>query len=179
MMTKIKMMIAVALASAVSLPLAAQICKTESIVASIEADQLIDNSDGTVTDAKTGLVWSQCSIGQEWSESGCSGEPANLEWQGALQAASQFNHSGGLAGEIDWRLPNIKELGSIVEHQCHSPAINEEYFPETPSESYLSSTVQVDKSGVVQGGRSIYFGLGSDLTPQVNAKRHARLVRSN
>lgn len=189
-MTKTTTLIAVTLASAISFPLAAQNCKTDSIEPSIEAEQLIDNRDGTVTDAKTGLTWAQCSLGQEWSAAGCSGDPENFwrqgppsqadhDWGAALQAASQFNHNGGLAGEADWRIPNIKELASITERQCHEPSINVEYFPETPSAAYLSSTIEVTNGGDVMGGRAISFKTGSDIIFSNNKKRHVRLVRNN
>lgn len=178
-MSKAKLIIAATMATIVSLPAAAQTCKTDSIKATINPDRLIENGDGTVTDAKTGLMWTQCSLGQEWTEAGCSGAPTDFDWEGALQASDQFNHNGGLAKKTDWRMPNIKEIGSLVEHQCHSPAINLVYFPDTPSATYFSSTAKVDQLGNVQGGRSIDFAFGSDLTPQVSSRRHVRLVRSN
>ncbi len=67
-----------------------------------------DNSDGTVTDNATGLMWSQ-----EDSKSG-------LNWQEALEWVTQQNESNFL-GHNDWRLPNVKELQSIVDY-TRSPA---------------------------------------------------------
>lgn len=173
-----KLMIAAALATFVSLPVVAQTCK-DSIEYTVHPDQLINNGDGTVTDAKTGLMWTQCSFGQEWSENGCSGSPMNLEWDEALLAAQVFNEDGGLAEKADWRVPNIKELGSIVEHKCHSPAISLDYFPDTPSATYFSSTVKKNEFGAVAGGRTVDFTWGTDLTPEVSVQRHVRFVRSN
>ena len=164
---------------AISLPIAAQTCKTESIEPSIADDQIIDNNDGTVTDARTGLLWTQCSLGQTWTESGCEGAAADLTWKEALQASQQFNDNGGVAGHTDWRLPNIKELDSIVEHQCDSPAINLTFFPDTPSTTYLSSTVKLNGEGEPVGGRSIDFETGSDLTPEVDIQRNVRIVRGD
>lgn len=173
-----KLIIAAAVASFVSLPVVAQTCK-DSIEHTVHPDQLINNGDGTITDAKTGLMWSQCSFGQEWTAEGCSGSPMNLNWEEALLAAQVFNEGGGLAKNTDWRIPNIKELGSLVEHKCHSPAISLNYFPDTPSATYFSSTVKVDSLGAVTGGRTIDFTWGTDLTPEVSVQRHVRLVRSN
>lgn len=174
-----KILIAGALAAVIAAPVSAQVCKTDTIRPSVNPERLINNDDGTVTDAQTGLVWMQCSIGQTWAADGCSGAPTDFTWSQALQAANQFNHNGGLAEKTDWRIPNIKELGSLVEHQCTQPAINVVHFPDTPSATYFSSTVKVDTAGNVMGGRYIDFSTGSDLSPEISALRYIRLVRSN
>ena len=63
-------------------------------------NNFVDNGDGTVTDLATGLMWmKQDSLkGMDW--------PAALEYAGNLE----------LAGFDDWRLPNAKELQSIVDY---------------------------------------------------------------
>ncbi|MEX1312088.1 MAG: DUF1566 domain-containing protein [Candidatus Sulfomarinibacteraceae bacterium] len=63
-------------------------------------NDLVDNGDGTVTDLATGLVWQQ-------SDSG-----AGMSWEEALAYAEDLE----LAGYDDWRLPNAKELQSIVDY---------------------------------------------------------------
>ncbi len=64
-----------------------------------------DNSDGTITDNATGLMWSQADNGE------------GILWVGALAYAEDSE----LAGYDDWRLPNVKELQSIVDYS-YSPA---------------------------------------------------------
>lgn len=111
---------------------AAQTCKTDSIPASTPNSQLVDNGDGTVTDSKTGLMWKQCLEGI----SGTLCENNTLKkftWQEALQRSGIANADNGFAGYTDWRLPNIRELRSLVEEQCSNPAINLDRFPNTPS----------------------------------------------
>ena len=63
-----------------------------------------NNGDGTVTDHATGLMWSQADSGE------------GLLWADALAYAENSE----LAGYDDWRLPNIKELQSIVDYS-YSP----------------------------------------------------------
>lgn len=92
----------------------------------------MDNSDGTITDTKTGLMWKKCMEG--FTGNSCdTGAAAAFTWQTALQQPGVVNSGGGFAGQTDWRLPNIKELTSIVEEQCYDPAINLTRFPNTPS----------------------------------------------
>ncbi len=70
-----------------------------------------DNGDGTITDGATGLVWSQ-------SDSGTS-----MNWEEAL-AWVQTKNDETYLGYSDWRLPNVKELQSIVDYS-RSPDTSE------------------------------------------------------
>ena len=68
-----------------------------------------DNGDGTVTDAATGLMWSGVDSGDVALSLGVD---AAMSWQEALQFAENSTY----AGYDDWRLPNAKELQSIVDY---------------------------------------------------------------
>lgn len=72
-------------------------------------NSFIDNGDGTITDNATGLMWQQADDGNTYN------------WQEALKYAEDSE----LAGHADWRLPNTKELQSIVNYDATSfPAID-------------------------------------------------------
>jgi hypothetical protein len=62
-----------------------------------------DNGNGTITDAATGLMWAQ-------NDSG-----TGMDWQAALAYAAQANATSYL-GYTGWRLPNAKELQSILDY---------------------------------------------------------------
>jgi uncharacterized protein DUF1566/Big-like domain-containing protein/List-Bact-rpt repeat protein len=62
-----------------------------------------DNSDSTISDSATGLMWSQDDSGE------------GLNWQEAL-AWVQTKNAVNYLGHSDWRLPDIKELQSIVDY---------------------------------------------------------------
>ena len=73
-------------------------------------------------------MWKKCSEGQSGND--CSENSAvTYNWKEALEEIYRINSNEGFAGYKDWRLPNIKELHSIIEKQCQSPAINLEVFP--------------------------------------------------
>jgi len=63
-------------------------------------NSFIDNEDGTVTDLSTGLMWQMSDGGQA------------RNWESALEYAENLE----LAGYSDWRLPNVKELESIIDY---------------------------------------------------------------
>jgi hypothetical protein len=88
---------------------------------------LVDKNDGTVTDTATGLMWQQFEV---------EDEVPRTTWEDALTLCESLNH----AGYSDWRLPNVKELQSIVDHNAHDPAIDTTLFPNTESFGYWSST---------------------------------------
>jgi hypothetical protein len=89
-----------------------------------------NHGNGTVTDKESGLMWMQCSVGQ--SGSGCAtGSATTMNWKQALEAAQTANSGAGTFGYTDWRLPNHKELVTLIEKACYSPAINTTIFPAT------------------------------------------------
>lgn len=137
----------------------AQVCKPDSIPATTPTAQFTAHGNGTVTDTKTALMWKQCPEGQSGAD--CSiGRALYYSWEQALAHVETLNASGGFAGYTDWRLPNIKELASLVEEQCDDPAINSALFPNTASELFWSSSpVVYDKGNTWM----VYFGRGSNV----------------
>ena len=92
------------------------------------------NND-TVLDNNTGLMWKRCAEGL--SGSVCDvGTATAYNWQEALGVVNNYT----FAGFNDWRLPNIKELNSIVAYDRYTPAINSTIFPNTPSDWFWSSS---------------------------------------
>lgn len=68
---------------------------------------------GIWRDAKTGLMWDRCSIGQSWNGTTCTGQAIKLNWQDAKDYVKQFTNQQAKGGYSDWRLPTIQELDSI------------------------------------------------------------------
>jgi hypothetical protein len=73
-----------------------------------------DNTDGTVSDRATGLIWMKVDSGTLKAGRRKDGK---MNWEEALAWAENLDY----AGYTDWRLPNVKELQSIVDY-TRSPA---------------------------------------------------------
>lgn len=114
-----------AMASIPFLANSAQTCRSaEEVPATAPSSRFEDLSDGSLRDTLTGLMWAKCMAGMNGSKCTEGTVIGNYTWQQALDYAA----GSALAGHEDWRLPNIKELHSIVEVQCNSPAINLDVF---------------------------------------------------
>ncbi|MCP4401702.1 MAG: DUF1566 domain-containing protein [bacterium] len=91
-----------------------------------------NNGDGTASDLATGLTWQQADDG------------VTRNWQEALAYCEGLD----LAGSSNWRLPNVKELQSIVDYTSSYPALNTGVFTQTnPAGWFWSSTTHVGLNG--------------------------------
>ena len=125
------------------------------------------SADGSeVTDAQTGLTWRRCSAGQTWSAGTCSGGLSVYTHEAALVYA---------ASQSGWRLPNVKELRSLVDTSRVVPAIDTVAFPGTASMTYWSSTPNIQLSS---SAWSVEFNLGAvSSTARNTVVVMVRLVR--
>lgn len=102
----------------------------------VAGSRFVEQAGGSeVLDSATGLVWSRCSMGQTWAGNACVGAALLVTHEAALA------HVKAIAG---WRLPNIKELVSIVNFTRASPAVDIAVFPQTPQQPHWTSTAFVD-----------------------------------
>jgi len=169
-----KLILALSLTAVISTPALAQTCKSSSILPSNPIGQYLDNEDGTITDIVNELMWNRCSLGQNFINDNCTDIPIHYNLWGEALLAAEANKD--YAGHNDWRLPNIKELGSLVERSCVAPAIDLTLFPSTPSVPYWSNTF--DYRGInTAEGLIIDFHDGTEIIKEVSSHRFIRLVR--
>ena len=116
-------------------------------------------SGASVTDARTKLVW-QSSV-----------SPTDLSWTGALSYCEALV----LDGQSDWRLPNGKELMSILDVSLTSPTISP-VFTARPAAKFWSSSPIATFPTL---GYVINFdtGLTDDIGTDFTSLRSARCVR--
>lgn len=123
-------------------------------------NQFVDNGDGTISDEATELMWMQ------------DDHAEGMNWEEALTYAENFE----FAGHNDWRLPNVKELQSIVDYS-RSPGttqsaaidalfnsteiINEAGQADYPC--YWSGTTHSNWTTDHNGGNAAYISFGRAL----------------
>jgi len=118
-----------------------------------------DNGDGTITDRATGLMWARADgkVGMDWA--------AALAW---VQTRNAEKH----LGYNDWRLPNAKELQSIVDYTrapavTRSPALSPLFQTTALSDGeyafFWSSTTHLDGPPDRQGSAAVYVAFGRAL----------------
>jgi hypothetical protein len=124
-------------------------------------NDFVANGDGTITDNATGLMWSQADSGG-----------AGMNWEDAL-AWVQARNDENYLGYDDWRLPNAKELQSIVDYDrspdtTGSAAIDPLFsVTEITNEAgeldypfYWSSTTHLRADGSAAAAAYVAFGRG-------------------
>lgn len=131
----------------------------------INAPELIDNLDGTITDKITGLMWQKVDGGE-------------MTHSSALQYADSLT----LGSFTDWRLPIAFEIYSIQNLQVNNPALNTTYFTKSNAEYWWTSDLQVNDNSrvwVSNAGGGIGNHLKSETISAGGTKRyHARAVRN-
>jgi hypothetical protein len=129
-------------------------------------------ADVTVTHNKTGLMWKRCAEGLSGA-SCATGAATTMTWANALKAANTTN-TAAFAGYTDWRLPNEKELNSIVEFCGYNPSINQTAFPATPPALFWSGSSYVPNPA---DAWDVFFGSGFTNANYKANSYYVRLVR--
>ncbi|MEW6052162.1 MAG: DUF1566 domain-containing protein [Nitrospirota bacterium] len=134
--------------------------------------RIFDNGDGTVTDTLTGLMWLK--------DGSCLNKK---NWNGALNTIADLNANPGKylckgynGNYTDWRMPNVRELDSLVNYGVlnSSSWMNVNGFTNVKGANYWSSTTA---SGTTQAWLiNLYNGMES---PGLKSKtNHIMAVRS-
>ena len=95
-----------------------------------------DNGNGTVTDNMTGLMWVM-------SPHSLPGNSGYQTWDDAID----FCNGRTFAEHPDWRLPNVRELQSLIDYGRSNPALPSGHpFTDIQSSLYWSSSTPVDNT---------------------------------
>ena len=88
-----------------------------------------------VIDLSNKVEWMTCTVGMVWDKNNCVGKPIKIKLDQINSVINQANEQ--LDGS--WRLPNRKELESLVCKDCKKTKINSLIFPNTPPDSFWTS----------------------------------------
>jgi len=120
-----------------------------------------DNS-AIVDDSSTGLAWQD-----DYTDNG--GKIKRATWQDAII----YCHELSLGGKNDWRLPNIRELKSIVDTTKSRPAMNS-IFTNVNSTDFWSATTSMSDAN---NAWVVGFYRGGDYWASKTLKDYVRCVR--
>jgi hypothetical protein len=128
--------------------------------------RFIDNGDGTVSDTCTGLMWQKDTA--DTNGDGARDVSDGLSWCHALAYCEDLT----FGGHDDWRLPNVRELQSIVDYGRIGPAIDPVF--STFFGGYWSSTSSAGGYGVAW---LVFFGSGAVFGEVNSTDGYVRAVR--
>jgi hypothetical protein len=154
---------------------AQQRCELDASFESTPTERFEDNGDGTVTDRQSKLMWTRCSAGQQWAAGTCAGTPAAYAWNAAEQLVTEVNLAGTYFFS-DWRIPQLKELSTLVERRCSNPRVNLNVFPNTPPGIYWTATSRPGTRDQAFAYVLDFGNEGIDYRAKEQAS-HVRLVR--
>jgi hypothetical protein len=154
-----------------------------------------DNGNGTLTDQNTGLIWEK--------KNTTAGSVHNVinayMWDGTLFTDFLFKLNNrcaldettactrnadcaavggqcGFAGHRDWRIPNVRELQSIVDYGAFNPAIDPDFGPTAAGNYWSSPSFAANPSNAwdVFFSDGFVFAFGKDDTFRARAVRGGR-----
>jgi hypothetical protein len=106
-----------------------------------------DHGNDTVTDNLTGLMWVK-------APHALDGNAEGQRWNDAIDYCNSLTY----ASHSDWRLPNVRELQSLIDYGRNSPALPSGHpFTGVQSSGYWSSTTIADYT---DDAWFVYLGFG-------------------
>jgi len=133
-------------------------------------NKFVDNHNGTISDLATGLMWQKADdgVGRTWSN------------------ALAYAHNLRLAGYTDWRVPNLKELQSIVDY-TRAPDASATNRQTAAIDPIFSCTLNPNKlayfwtsTTTCEGPRNAYYiSFGEALSVMGNNTHGAGAIRSD
>lgn len=155
-------------------------CFDSTLKATRTPEELVTNG-ATVVDLVSGLEWQRCAMGATFDATSdrCIGSPLKFVWDAALREAKTASDASGTPANQPWRLPNIKELQSVIDAACYRPVVRPGYYPDTPSDAFWSSTPDYRAPGDRAAPLTyLNFEDGLNYTPTFAGAAYVRLVRN-
>lgn len=159
------------------------------------ADLSYTDTGLTIIDNNTKLEWMK----QDWNTTDsteCDSLPGSLSiicfftWNEAFAFVASLNASA-FADHMDWRVPNVKELQSIVNYENFTPAVSDVFNTECTASctietcsctngAYMSSTTYAPPaylSGLTENAWVVNLHIGRVVEEIKSEPQHVRAVR--
>jgi hypothetical protein len=142
-----------------------------------------NNGDGTITDNNTGLMWAKK---DDNNVDELHDKDTVYTWADAFAVHIAGLNSAAFGGHTDWRLPNAKELQSIVNYGQVDPAVSSEFNTncatgvDVLTGSCTAASFYWTSSSFVSYPTDawfVYFGDGSVFAFPKSDKMYVRAVR--
>ncbi|NEX17204.1 MAG: hypothetical protein C1943_11365 [Halochromatium sp.] len=134
---------------------------------------LYDNANSTITDTHTELTWTQCTLDQEQNDCSVSTQPNPMTWVQALDLARDVD----LQGHLDWRLPTLKELLSLVDYTSTNAVIDPAVFTSQTLQQAPIYWTSTPVSGSEPKAWVFDLGTGELTERSLTESAYVRLVR--
>jgi hypothetical protein len=135
-----------------------------------------DNRDATFTDNNTLLMWEKKVAGGSFGTcdltANLHGADTTCTWAEATGAWIAAVNATNLGGHHDWRIPNVKELQSLIDYGSINPAFS--FQDATANGTHWSSTSLATASS---NAWYVDFGSGSVNNLDKGLSRRVRAVR--
>src|SRR6185369_10799394 len=139
----------------------------------------VDNGDGTITDLNTGLMWEK-----KTDDSSIHDKDKIYTFTEAVTVHVAGVNAEPLGGFTDWRVPNVKELQSLINYQTYGAAVSVAFLNAcafnctdcscTVGSFYWSSTSQ---ASMPTWGWGVDFDQGPTSRTVKTNKYYVRAVR--
>ena len=135
-----------------------------------------DDVNNIVTDHITGLMWqddeSVTTVQKQWVTTANYNADNYSDTSG--DTATTYCTNLTLGGFVNWRLPTIEELETIVKYDVFTPSIDSNFFLNTANSYYWSSTTDANGSNYAW---RVHFGYGYLIHNYKNTSYYVRCVR--
>ncbi|HYC00580.1 MAG TPA: DUF1566 domain-containing protein [Candidatus Limnocylindrales bacterium] len=150
----------------------------------------VDNGDGTITDTNTGLMWEK----KGFEISGDHSADTTYAWSSLdsgtiwdwIERVNNENGGAGYAGHNDWRIPNRRELDSLIDFSRSDPSVHPAFDSAcvsdcvptscscTVADEYWSSTTSIANDSLAW---AVSFSRGKAEDFSKTSRRAVRAVR--
>jgi hypothetical protein len=141
------------------------------VISGADTPSAIDDLE--VLDEATGLIWQRCTFGRPWTGLVCGAGTGPIYTHEQALVHAQNARTATKA----WRLPNIKELASIIDWTQRTPSIDSAAFPNTMwTVNYWSATPNVQDP---TSAFSVNFYAGTVSPRSRSEEKYIRFVRES